>query len=194
MPSDTDNAGTADVDIDDLVRSRLRAIRQHVGWSLDELAERTGVGASTISRLETGHRSISFDVLVPLARALDVSVDDLVTSERSDDIVIRPEPVAHPGMTVWALSKPSSETVAIKMLLEPVDTPPDPNVHPGHDWLFVLTGSVLLTLGERKIQVRAGESAEFPTMTPHAVNAIDGPAEVIMVFDRNGARTHLSDT
>ena len=49
--------------VDDLVRSRLRAIRQHLGWSLDDLAAKTGVGASTISRIETGRRTISFDVL-----------------------------------------------------------------------------------------------------------------------------------
>lgn len=178
--------------VDNLVRARLRAIRRHRGWSLDDLAERSGVGASTISRLETGHRSLSFDVLLPLARELDVSIDELVSSSTSDDVVIKPVPVEWPGMTVWALSRPSSETVAVKIRLEP-GTDPEPQVHPGHDWMFVLEGTVLLMLGDRKLEVRAGESAEFSTMTPHAVTAIGEPAEVIMLFDQHGARTHLDE-
>lgn len=179
--------------IDDLVRARLRAIRRHLGWSLDELAARSGVGASTISRIETGHRSISFDVLIPLARELDVSVDELVASERTDDVVIRPKPQHSPGMTVWPLSRPGSTTVAIKMRFEPDAPPPVPQVHPGHDFMFVLDGTVRLTLGDRELIVDVGESAEFSTMTPHAVTAIGQPADVLMVFDRAGAESHLDD-
>lgn len=180
--------------IDDLVRLRLRAIRRHLGWSLDELASKSGVGASTISRIETGHRSISFDVLIPLARQLDVSVDELVATDQADDVVIRPEPHQRPGMTVWPLSRPGSATVAIKMRFQPDAPEPEPQVHPGHDFMFVLDGTVRLTLGERRLIVAAGESAEFSTMTPHSVVAIDEPADVLMVFDRAGAQSHLDDT
>lgn len=180
-------------DVDELVRARLRAMRQHHGWSLGDLAARTGVGASTISRIETGQRSVSLDVLVPLARELGVGVDELVASETDDDVVIRPVPVDWNGVTVWPLSRPTSEMAAFKMRLEPTDDPPDPQVHPGHDWLFVMDGAVEVTLGPRTIVVRAGESAEFSTMTPHAVSALGGPADVVMVFDREGARLHRGD-
>jgi quercetin dioxygenase-like cupin family protein len=67
-------------------------------------------------------------------------------------------------------------------------------VHPGHDWFFVLDGRVRLVLGEREIVVEAGEAAEFATMTPHALAAIDGPAELIMIFDRDGHRAHVHHT
>lgn len=179
--------------IDELVRARLRAIRRHLGWSLDDLAMRSGVGASTISRIETGHRTISFDVLIPLARELDVTVDELVATDRPDDVVIRPEPQHTPGRTVWALSRPGSATVAVKMRFEPDAPRVQPQVHPGHDFMFVLDGTVRLTLGEQELVVQTGESAEFSTMTPHAVAAIDHPADVLMVFDRAGAESHLDD-
>ena len=48
-----------------------------------------------------------------------------------------------------------------------------------------------LSLGEREITVEAGEAAEFATMTPHAFAAIDGPAELIMIFDREGHQAHV---
>ena len=46
-------------------------------------------------------------------------------------------------------------------------------------------------LGERRIEVGEGEAAEFSTMTPHAMTALDAPAELVMVFDREGQRAHL---
>lgn len=180
--------------VEELVRTRLRAIRQHRGLSLDELAGRSGVGASTISRIETGNRSISLDVLVPLARELGVGVDELLASEDDSDVVIRPQPNDWHGMTIWPLSKPGSQMVSFKVRLEPVDIDPEPQVHPGHDWMFVIDGAIELTLGERKIRVAQNESAEFSTMTPHAFQAIGEPAEVLMVFDRHGAHAHLNES
>ena len=73
------------------------------------------------------------------------------------------------GRTTWMLSRPTGNTIAIKMRLEPTDRPPEQRVHPGHDWFFVIEGRVRLLLGEREIIVETGEAAEFATMTPHAV-------------------------
>ena len=82
-------------------------------------------------------------------------------------------------------------TMAMKMRLEPVPEISAPRVHPGFDWFLVLEGRVLLQLGDRRIEVTQGEAAEFSTMTPHAISAIDDPAELVMVFDREGQRAHL---
>jgi quercetin dioxygenase-like cupin family protein len=89
------------------------------------------------------------------------------------------------------LSRPTGNTIAIKMRLEPTERPPVQQVHPGHDWFFVIEGRVLLLLGDRELIVETGEAAEFATMTPHACAAIDGPAELIMIFDRHGQRSHV---
>lgn len=177
-------------DVDALARTRLRALRTTLGYSLDELAARTRLSPSTISRVETGKRALSLDVLVPLARALRVSLDVLLEVP-GDDVVIRP--VAHDDGTriTWPLSRPDSRTLAMKMRLTPTDAPPERRVHPGHDWLFVLQGRVRLWLGERRLDVAAGEAAEFATMVPHAVTALDAPAELVMVFDREGQRAHV---
>lgn len=179
-------------DLDALVRSRLRSLRRSLGWSLDALAERSNLSPSTISRLETGKRSVSLDVLVPLARALQIDLDSLLEADTPDtDVVIRPVASKRAGMTTWPLSRPTGSVTALKMRFEPTTTPAEPQVHPGHDWMYVLEGRVRLTLGERQIVVEAGEAAEFSTMTPHAVDAIDAVAEVLMVFDGEGQRVHL---
>lgn len=178
-------------DIEALARSRLRSMRTTLGYSLDELAERTNLSPSTISRVETGKRTLSLDVLVPLANALQVSLDVLFEVPTDDDVVIRPVAHSSGARTMWLLSRPDGRTVAMKMRLEPSDAPPSQRVHPGHDWFLVLEGRVRLWLGERQIDVEAGEAAEFATMVPHAITALDGPAELIMVFDREGQRAHV---
>jgi transcriptional regulator with XRE-family HTH domain len=178
-------------DVERIVRTRLRSLRQAAGWSLDELAERTHLSASTISRIETGKRTISLDVLLPIAAALQVDLDSLVDVRNDDDVVIRPTPSRSDDRTTWTLSRPTGTTLALKQRLRPTSRAPQPQVHPGHDWFFVIEGRVRLTLGERDIVVEAGEAAEFNTMTPHAVTAVDGPAELIMIFDRDGQRAHI---
>jgi transcriptional regulator with XRE-family HTH domain len=178
-------------EIEAVVRTRLRSLRTTLGLSLDELAARTNLSPSTISRVETGKRTISLDVLLPLAGALQVDLDALLDVRSDDDVVIRPAPSRSGGRTTWMLSRPTGSRIAVKMRLEPTRRPPEPRVHPGHDWFFVLDGRVRLSLGERQVVVETGEAAEFATMTPHAVSAVDGPAELIMIFDRDGQHAHV---
>jgi transcriptional regulator with XRE-family HTH domain len=178
-------------EIEQVVRTRLRSLRHTLGLSLDEVAVRANLSPSTISRVETGKRTISLDVLLPLATALNVDLDSLLRMGSDDDVVIRPAPSRSGEHTTWMLSRPTGNTIAIKMRLEPTDRIPEQRVHPGHDWFFVIAGRVRLLLGEREIIVESGEAAEFTTMTPHAFVARDGPAELIMIFDRDGQRAHV---
>jgi transcriptional regulator with XRE-family HTH domain len=177
--------------IEEVVRTRLRSLRTTLGLSLDDLAARTNLSPSTISRIETGKRTIGLDVLLPLARALQIELDALLDIRSDDDVVIHPTPTRTGERTTWMLSRPTGSTLAAKMRLQPTNRPVQQQVHPGHDWFFVLEGKVLLSLGDRQISVEAGQAAEFSTMTPHAISAADGPADLIMIFDRDGQRAHI---
>ncbi len=92
---------------------------------------------------------IGLDVLVPVARSLHVDLDSLLDVSDDDDVIIRPTPDVSPGSTTWMLSRPTGNTVAMKMRFEPADRMPATQVHPGHDWFFVLSGRIRLRLGER---------------------------------------------
>lgn len=178
-------------DVSELVRTRLRGVRQSLGLSLDELAERSHLSPSTISRVETGKRTISLDLLVALAAGLEVSIDSLLEPSDDDDVVIRPTPQRRPGVTTWSLSRPTATTVTVKQRIEPDRPAGEPKVHPGYDWFFVLSGCVRLTLGDRVVLVHEGEAAEFDCMVPHLFEAEGGAAEIISIFDRDGQRAHL---
>jgi transcriptional regulator with XRE-family HTH domain len=187
--------------LDTVIRQRIRGLRLARSWSLDTLATKCFLSPSTLSRIETGHRRIALDQLVPIARALGTTLDQLVEPVGDDDVVIRPEPEHTPGRTVWLLSgerMAHGETVAKIRIAEaqpagsggPIDAA-HLRVHPGREWFTVLSGTVRLQLGERTILVPAGSAAEFSTMVPHAIDAHGGAAEILTIFDREGERAHL---
>jgi transcriptional regulator with XRE-family HTH domain len=190
---------TQDGELDGVVRQRIRGLRVAKGWSLDDLASRCYLSPSTLSRIETGHRRIALDQLAPIARALGTTLDQLVESVHDDDVVIRPQRDEARGRTMWLLSResgPQGVTVAKFRFTSPA--PPhvtdELKVHPGRDWFTVLSGTVELLLGERRILVEAGQAAEFSTMIPHAFGAHGGPAEMLCILDHDGRRTHLRES
>lgn len=188
---------TQDGELDDLVRKRIRGLRLALGWSLDDLASRCFMSPSTVSRIETGHRRISLDQLSAIARALGSTLDELVEAVADDDVVIRPQHDATRGMTTWMLSRddgPHGITVAKMRVTRPAPQrgTDELKVHPGKDWFTVLSGTIVLLLGDRTITIEAGQAAEFSTMVPHALGARGGPAEILGIFDHDGQRTHLT--
>jgi transcriptional regulator with XRE-family HTH domain len=184
-----------DKSLDALIRQRIRGLRMSRGWSLDALAARCYLSPSTLSRIETGHRRIALDQLVPIARALDTTLDELVGSPDDDDVVIRPQPDQGRGRTTWLLSRERAlhgVTVAkVRIVDERPAAPDDLGVHPGKDWFTVLSGTARLQLGERTILVGVGEAAQFSTMVPHAIGAHGGPVEILTIVDSDGERAHL---
>lgn len=182
------------VAIEDAARQRVRSLRLARGWSLDELGRRTHLSPSTISRIETGHRRLALDQLVVLARALEVSIDELVADAAADDVVIRPERNDSHGWVQWMLNRPDdpSGRAVAKMRMGPLAPDQVAQVHPGREWFYVLEGTALLVLGGRELLVRTGEAAEFDTMTPHAFGGYRGEVEIVTIFDRHGERAHLN--
>lgn len=187
---------TQEVDLDAVVRQRIRGLRLARGWTLDALAARCFLSPSTLSRIETGHRRIALDQLVPIARALGTTLDQLVEPVDDEDVVIRPEPQRRPGETTWLLSRDRPGTMVAKMRLTPERAvgPEHQRVHPGHEWFTVLSGTAVVYLADRRILVQEGQAAEFSTMVPHSFGAHEGPVEILTIFDQEGERAHRSGT
>lgn len=170
---------------------RLRAARQERGWTLDELAERAGMSASTLSRLESGKRQASLELLLPLTRQLGIRVDDLLEPRDRDPRVHR-SAIRREGMTIAPLTREESEVRAFKITYHPDAPERAPQTHPGHEWLYVMSGRLQLTLGEQELVLGRGEAAEFDTAVPHRMRTAGArPAEVISIFNSVGERLHL---
>lgn len=177
---------------DDLkqVGVRLRAFRQARGWTLDDLASQAGMSPSTLSRLESGKRQASLELLLPLTRRLGIRIDDLVHPEVPDPRVRRPA-IQRDGMIIAPLAPEGSPILTYKITYPPVATLPALRVHDGYEWLYVLAGRLRLRLGDQDLTLGRGEAAEFDTRTPHAMSAAGGrAAQVLSIFNEAGARMH----
>jgi len=175
------------------VGSRLRSSRQKRGLTLDELAALTGISASTISRLEAGKRAPNLELVVPIARALRLELDDLVPRLVPDPRVPRVTTrVDRVGFEQLSPDESPSQAARITFPSPPRNETPDLRIHDGYEWFYVLSGRVRLILGEHDLVMGPGEAAEFDTRTPHWLrSAGPGPAEILAIFSKQGKRIHL---
>ncbi|MCX2969239.1 XRE family transcriptional regulator [Streptomyces sp. TRM70308] len=176
------------------VGSRLRALRRRRETTLAELSAATGVSVSTLSRLESGTRRPTLELLLPLAKAHGVTLDELVDAPPTGDPRIHLRPVTAHGMTMLPLTRRPGGIQAYKLVLPPGNPPrePDPQTHEGYEWLYVLNGRLRLVLGEHDVVLAPGEAAEFDTRVPHWFGAAGPePVEFLSLFGKQGERAHL---
>ncbi|WP_346623424.1 XRE family transcriptional regulator [Blastococcus montanus] len=176
------------------VGPRLRALRTERGATLTEVADATGISVSTLSRLESGGRRPTLELLLPLARTYGVALDDLVDAPAPADPRVHARPIERDGMTMVPLTRQTGGPQAYKMELPPrwqVGNT-EQKVHDGYEWLYVLSGRVRLLLGARDFVLGTGEVVEFDTRVPHAFsNPFPEPAESLVLFGPQGERMHV---
>jgi transcriptional regulator with XRE-family HTH domain len=176
----------------DLMGPRLKQIRAERGVTLTDLSARTGISKSTLSRLENGQRRPSLELLLPLAQAYRVPLDDLVGAPEVGDPRIRLKPRTVKGRTVLPLTGVPNGIQAWKIIIPADQSTPNPRAHDGFEWLYVLSGRMRLILGDQDVVLGVGEAAEFDTALPHWFGSTgEGSAEVLSIFGRPGERMHL---
>ncbi|MER8037775.1 helix-turn-helix domain-containing protein [Streptomyces hydrogenans] len=174
------------------VGPRLRRVRRDRGVTLAELSAATGISVSTLSRLESGQRRPSLELLLPLARAHQVPLDELVGAPPVGDPRVRARPIVRHGRTMYPLTRQPGGLQAYKVIQETASEQPDPRVHEGYEWLYVLSGKLRLVLGEHDVVLAAGEAAEFDTRVPHWFGpTADGPVEFLSLYGPQGERMHV---
>jgi len=175
------------------VGPRLCSLRRDRGTSLTEVSAATGISVSTLSRLESGQRRATLELLLPLARAYQVSLDQIVAAPVADPRV-RPSSFRRHGMIYYPLNRRPGGLQAYKLVI-PADSSrrvPDPRSHEGYEWLYVLDGRLRLVLGEHDIILTPGEAAEFDTRVPHWFGAAGPEAiELLSLFGPQGERVHV---
>jgi transcriptional regulator with XRE-family HTH domain len=171
---------------------RLKAFRQQQNLTLADVEERTQISKSTISRLESGSRRATLELLLPLARLYGVSLDELVKPQPSEPRV-RLQPIKRDGMTLLPLTRRAGDIQAYKIVIpKGQKTEPKPRSHEGYEWLYVLNGRMRLVLGEQDIVLEPGEAAEFDTQVPHWFGTHPSAGvELLSLFGQHGERAHV---
>jgi transcriptional regulator with XRE-family HTH domain len=176
------------------VGPRLRTLRRQRETTLANLSATTGISVSTLSRLESGQRRPTLELLLPLARAYGVQINELVGAPPTGDPRVHLRPVTRDRMTVVPLTRRAGGVQAYKLIIPAARPPviPEPRTHEGYDWIYVLSGRLRLVLGDQDLVLTPGEAAEFDTRVPHWFGSADRTAvEVLSLFGRQGERVHL---
>ena len=170
---------------------RLHDLRTRRGLSLVEVSAATGISKSTLSRLETGQRRPSLELLLPLARVYRVQLDEMVGAPETGDPRIRLRPRKVSGRVVVPLTRDEGDAHAWKILVPRSHDEPELKTHPGRSWIYVLSGRLRLIVDHNEVLMDAGEVAEFDTARPHWFgSAGEQEAEILAIF---GPRNAPSD-
>ncbi|WP_406502265.1 helix-turn-helix domain-containing protein [Streptomyces sp. NBC_00500] len=161
-------------------------LRRDRGLTLEALAATTGLSVSTLSRLESGKRRPTLDLLIPLARVHHIALDQLVAAPASGDprVHLKPLRKSH-GSVLVPLTQYPGRVQVFKQVLAPRE--PKLVTHDGYEWLYVLAGELRLILGERDCTLHPGEVAEFDTREPHWFGPANTSAvEILHLFGPRG--------
>lgn len=170
----------------------MRAVRHKRGATLAQLSVTTGVSISTLSRLEAGRRRPTLELLLPLARALQVPLEELIGVPATGDPRVHAEAVQHHGRTLFPLTRHPGGMQAYKMVIPPGEPDGELQSHEGYEWMYVLAGRLRLRLGELDLVMKSGEVAEFDTHTPHWFGSTGPrPVELLVLFGPQGERLHI---
>ena len=172
------------------IGGRLRALRRERGWTLEGLAERTGLSRAYLSRLEAGERQPSLSALSEVAHAYGIGFSSLFVPEpeAQNGVIVRGRDARMQRGQGLSYARLSTSDWAFNLQPMRVVVPAQggegeaPYRHEGEQWLYVLSGRLALDLSGEESVLEPGDAAHFDADQPHRISALDGQdAEIILV-------------
>jgi transcriptional regulator with XRE-family HTH domain len=164
--------------VTEAVGRRVRQVRSDHGWTLDQLAERSGVSRRMIVNVEAGTSNASIATLLRLASGLHVSLADLVAgSARDEQVVVSVAKGREPlwrgesgGSAVLVASADTPDMLELwDWTLEPGESYMSEPHRPGtHELVHVLTGQLTLTVDGEVRHLKSGDAASLLADMRHA--------------------------
>ncbi|MFV0421233.1 helix-turn-helix domain-containing protein [Oleidesulfovibrio sp.] len=172
------------------IAPRLHGLRDAVGFSVEELAQKVGVSAETVARYESGEVEIPVSYLTDVARVCGVDLTALVSGGDAHlhafTLVRKGE-----GLSVERRKDYDYRNLASRMTgrrMEPfmVRVPPKEehqlsfNEHSGQEFIYMLEGRLEIWLESKRNVLEPGDSIYFESRIPHALRALDGNDAVFL--------------
>lgn len=171
---------------------RLKLLRKKLGFTLEALAQQTGLTKSYLSKVERGLNTPSIAVALKLANALKVQVEELFAdgSDETDGYSLMRATErgslagGDDGLAYASLAKRIGSRRLLPFILYPK---PDFNQsafkeHLGEEFIFVHRGQVEVDFGSERLTLSCGDALHFNAQMPHRIRCLgDGQAEILVV-------------
>ena len=174
---------------------RVRELRKERDWTLEQAARHAGLARSTLSKIENGQMSPTYDALKKLAQGLGISIPQLFTAPQRDQVIGRMTMTAAGEGTAQATATYEHELLADQLTRKTM-LPYRARVrarsmeefdgwvrHDGEEFLYVLTGVIrLYTEFYEPVDMRRGDSAYYDAAMGHNVISVsDDDATILWV-------------
>ena len=176
--------------LEDHARTALARARAATGMSLADLSGRTGISASTLSRIEAGERRLTVDFLERMADGLGTSAAAVLAEAAREDrlLVATPRIRLAGGMSGIVLRVEDDGRSLLRITVPARQTLRQAVAHPGSEWMHVLRGRLRLRVGERDAVLEPGQTAQFDTNQRHAFGGVGAPADILSRFEPGAHR------
>lgn len=175
---------------------KVAAVRAERGWSLQQLADRSGLSPAAIHKIEKSGMTPTIGSLMKIAAALGKSVSYFI--DESEPL----RPVTHIRAGERQLLYTSKQGLTLENIsgrygpffvagaeahVEPhADSGPQPMLHPGEELVLVLEGTMRFDVGGEAYELETGDALHFRTTLPHSwSNPSDAPARAIWLAIRS---------
>ncbi len=178
------------------IGAKVAKARAERGWSLQQLAQRAGMSAAAIHKIEKSGMTPTIASLMKVAAALGKSVGHFIEENdplRPVTVVRRDERVrlytSKEGLTLENISGRYGPFFAAgaEAFVDPgADSGPEPMVHPGEELVVLLEGEMSFGVDGEHYHLQEGDSIHFRTAHPHSwSNPSDRPARAICLAIRS---------
>ena len=174
------------------VGERVRTYRERLNMSVDALAEASGINANVIAAIEEGEAYPALGVLVRLSRALGQRLGTFMDDQQAaDPVIVRAlshvvELVAHRegqanGLRYAPLGRGKPDRHMEPFFIDVMPgAAPEVSSHEGEEFLFVVSGEVLLVYGTEEHVLQIGDSVYYNSLVPHAVRSYNNQSATLV--------------
>lgn len=160
---------------------RIRELRQTKNLGLVELGEHTGLSPGMLSRIETGRLYPTLPTLLRIAMVFGIGLEHFFTQDRQHplrEVVRKADRIRLPDR--MGNAQPSYEFESLDFPVEgrrvaaffaefhPAGPDTTPHHHPGHERIYVITGTLLLRFPDGEVTLEAGDAVTFDATSPHS--------------------------
>lgn len=175
------NRTTVGARVVETLGARLRQLRLARDCSLSELARRSGIGKGTISELENDRRGARLDTLFALTTALDAPLGALLPDpDTRAGEAVRGDCVAAELLGRWPVGPHLVEVY--RAVLGQAAQRSAPHAAGVEETVTVVRGRARVGCAGDERVLAAGESLRYPGDRPHRYQALDAPAEVVLLM------------